>query len=54
MTLGSGANHSEQNASATDPMRFIQIWITPSERGLPPGVEQKAFTEADRTSRWSR
>ena len=51
MTLGSGANHSEQNASETEPMRFIQLWIIPAERGLPPGVEQKAFTEQDRTDR---
>jgi redox-sensitive bicupin YhaK (pirin superfamily) len=51
MTLGSGANHSEQNASETEPMRFIQMWIIPAERGLPPGVEQKVFTEQDRTDR---
>ena len=51
MTLGSGAWHSEQNASETEPMRFIQIWIMPNERGLPPGVEQKVFTEEDRTDR---
>ncbi|MGZ4113503.1 MAG: pirin family protein [Actinomycetota bacterium] len=49
MTLGSGAWHSEQNASETEPMRFIQLWIMPSERGLPPGVEQKVFTKDDRT-----
>lgn len=49
MTLGSGAYHSEQNASATEPMRFIQIWIMPAGRGLPPGVEQKVFTTEDRT-----
>ncbi len=51
MTLGSGAWHSEQNASETEPMRFIQIWILPNERGLAPGVEQKVFTRADRTDR---
>lgn len=51
MTLGSGAWHSEQNASETEPMRFIQIWIVPRERGLPPGVEQKVFTKEDRTGR---
>lgn len=49
MTLGSGAFHSEQNASETEPMRFIQMWIMPRERGLTPGVEQRVFTEADRT-----
>jgi redox-sensitive bicupin YhaK (pirin superfamily) len=52
MTLGSGAWHSEQNASQTEPMRFIQLWILPRERGLPPGVEQKVFTAEDRTDRW--
>jgi quercetin 2,3-dioxygenase len=51
MTLGSGAWHSEQNASETEPMRFIQMWIMPDERGLPPGVEQKVFTKEDRTDR---
>jgi quercetin 2,3-dioxygenase len=54
MTLGSGARHSEQNASETEPMRFIQIWIVPRERGLTPGVEQKVFTVSDRTDRWLR
>ena len=51
MTLGRGANHSEQNDSATEPMRFIQLWILPAERGLEPGVEQKVFTVEDRTDR---
>jgi quercetin 2,3-dioxygenase len=51
MTLGRGAWHSEQNASETEPMRFIQMWIMPAELGLEPGVEQKVFTEHDRTDR---
>ena len=54
MTLGSGAWHSEQNASDTEPMRFIQLWIMPNQRGLEPGVEQKVFTEEDRTDRLLR
>jgi redox-sensitive bicupin YhaK (pirin superfamily) len=51
MTLGRGAWHSEQNAGETEPMRFIQMWIMPAELGLEPGVEQKVFTEQDRTDR---
>jgi quercetin 2,3-dioxygenase len=51
MTLGRGAWHSEQNGSETEPMRFIQMWIMPSQQGLPPEVEQKVFTEEDRTDR---
>jgi redox-sensitive bicupin YhaK (pirin superfamily) len=51
MTLGSGAYHSEQNASAEQSMRFIQIWILPDTPNLKPGVEQKIFTREDRTDR---
>ena len=54
MTLGSGAFHSEQNGSDTEPMRFIQMWIMPEERGLPPGVEQKTLTKDDRQNRLLR
>lgn len=54
MTLGSGARHSEQNASGTEPMRFIQMWIMPTEQGLEPGVEQRVFTTEDRTDRLLR
>jgi redox-sensitive bicupin YhaK (pirin superfamily) len=54
MTLGSGAWHSEQNASDTEPMRFIQLWIMPRELGLEPSVEQKVFTKEDRTGRLLR
>jgi redox-sensitive bicupin YhaK (pirin superfamily) len=50
MTLGSGALHSEQNASQTEPMRFIQIWILPDTPSLEPGVEQRVFTQEDRTN----
>ncbi len=51
MTLGGGALHSELNASDTEPMRFIQIWILPDTPSLRPGVEQRVFTTEDRTDR---
>ncbi|HUG48533.1 MAG TPA: pirin family protein [Candidatus Limnocylindria bacterium] len=51
MTLGSGALHSELNASQDKPMRFIQMWILPNQADLPPGVEQRVFTQEDRTNR---
>ena len=54
MTLGRGAWHSEQNGSGTEPMRFIQMWILPSQVGLEPGVEQRIFTTEDRTDRLLR
>jgi redox-sensitive bicupin YhaK (pirin superfamily) len=54
MRLGSGAEHSERNHSKTEPMEFIQMWIIPSKRGLPPAVEQRQYTVADRTDRLLR
>src|SRR5437879_4823568 len=51
MTLGSGALHSEQNASKDEPLRFIQIWILPDTPGLKPEVEQRVFTREERTNR---
>lgn len=36
MRAGSGVTHSEFNPSATEEARFLQIWITPAERGLKP------------------
>ncbi len=54
MTLGSGALHSELNASPTEPMRFIQIWILPDTAGLAPAVEQRVFSKQDRTNRLLR
>jgi redox-sensitive bicupin YhaK (pirin superfamily) len=54
MTLGTGAEHSERNHSQTEPMRFLQLWILPARRGLTPTVEQRQYTEADRTNRLFR
>ena len=43
MTAGSGIAHSEFNASQTEPVHLLQIWITPMQRELTPGYEQKAI-----------
>jgi redox-sensitive bicupin YhaK (pirin superfamily) len=47
-TLGSGMQHSERNASKTEPMRFIQMWLIPSRGGLEPSIEQREFGSAAR------
>jgi len=46
-----GALHSERNGSTTEPMRFLQFWILPSE-GLRSGVQQRQYSTADRAGRW--
>jgi hypothetical protein len=51
-TVGRGMFHSEINNRPDEPMRFIQMWFLPSERGLPPAVEQKAVERSERTNRW--
>ena len=51
MSAGTGVAHSEYNASKTDPVHFLQIWLTPRERGIKPSYEQKAFPDIEKRGR---
>jgi quercetin 2,3-dioxygenase len=51
MSAGSGVTHSEYNASQTDPVHFLQIWLVPSQRGIAPGYEQKTFSTEEKDGR---
>ncbi|MCE0555472.1 pirin family protein [Motilimonas sp. E26] len=43
MSAGSGIRHSEYNASDTDGLTLLQIWIEPNKFGGQPSYQQKAF-----------
>lgn len=52
MSAGSGLYHSEYNASKTDEVNFLQIWVFPKERDIEPRYEQKTFDVNDRKNKF--
>jgi len=51
MTAGSGVTHSEFNASKTDELHLIQIWIFPEERDTEPGHGETNFSAEQKRNR---
>lgn len=45
MSAGSGIMHSEYNASKTDELKFLQIWVQPNVRGIKPSYQQQAIAQ---------
>lgn len=52
MSAGTGVQHSEANASATDPVTLFQVWIFPKERNIKPRYDQKTFDVTERSNKW--
>lgn len=48
MSAGRGIMHSEYNASQTEPVHLLQIWLLPGQKGIDPSYEQKTFSEAEK------
>ncbi len=52
MTAGTGITHSEFNASDSEPVHLLQIWILPNQQNLPPSYEDGFFSDAQKQNQW--
>lgn len=52
MSAGTGVQHSEFNASATEPVTLFQIWVFPKLKNIKPRYDQKTFNAGDRINQW--
>ncbi|MDR9401997.1 MAG: pirin family protein [Halothece sp. Uz-M2-17] len=48
MSAGTGIAHSEFNASETERVHLLQIWIIPNQAGIEPSYEQKHFSQSEK------
>ena len=51
MTTGTGITHSEFNHSQTEPVRFLQVWMSAHRKGVPPRYGQRHFSAAEKRGR---
>ncbi len=47
MSAGTGVRHSEFNASDTEPVNLLQIWLFPNQRNVPPRYQQITLEKAE-------
>jgi redox-sensitive bicupin YhaK (pirin superfamily) len=52
MSAGTGLQHSEFNASNTESLKLLQIWVFPRQRGVAPRYGQMSFAKEDRINKF--
>lgn len=52
MSAGTGVQHSEFNASLTEPVTLFQIWLYPKQKNITPRYDQKTFDASARKNQW--
>ncbi len=48
MSAGTGVQHSEANASRSEDLNLLQLWIFPARQGLEPRYDQMHFSRDER------
>ena len=51
MSAGTGVIHSEFNASPSDPVHLLQIWITPASEDVDPRYQQFSYDPSEKQGR---
>lgn len=51
MSAGTGVVHSEKNKNSDLPVRFLQIWVFPSQKNVEPRYAQQHFSDAQKHNR---
>jgi redox-sensitive bicupin YhaK (pirin superfamily) len=51
MSAGSGITHSENNASDSQPVRFVQMWVAADEAGIEPAYQQQRIGDDELNGR---
>lgn len=52
MSAGTGVFHSEYNASQTEEVNFLQIWVIPKTKATAPRYDQKHFNLKEREGKF--
>lgn len=47
-SAGTGIRHSEYNASSTEIVHFLQLWVKPDTARLKPSYQTQSFSDADK------
>ena len=54
MSAGTGIFHSEENASKTEDINLLQLWIFPNEHNVKPAYDQKYFNPEEAQNQWQQ
>lgn len=54
LSAGTGISHSEYNKSNDTTVKFLQIWILPNRKGIPPRYDQISLNISDRHNQFQQ